>query len=134
MGFQFHETVYGKRYYEYQLPQLIKELHTIGEALGSRNEKGIVPSSTLTEEQRIRLQAVMEDEEKSEAVANCLLEQIRTDDEPPRKVGHYFAKTVLDQNIDDLMIAICGWSVNTLLDMAEKKLLDEKKGDNPDAE
>ena len=134
MGFQFHETVYGKNYYEHQLPQLIKELHTIGEALGPRNEKGIVPSSTLTEEQRIRLQAIMEDEENSEAVANCLLEQIRTDDEPPRKVGHYFAKAVLDQNIDDLMIAICGWSVNTLLDMAEKKLLDEKKGDNPDGE
>ena len=134
MGFQFHETVYGKRYYEYQLPQLIKELHTIGEALGSRNEKGIVPSSTLTEEQRIRLQAIMEDEEKSEAVANFLLEQIRTDDEPPSKVGHYFVKAVLDQNIDDLMIAICGWSVNSLLDMAEKKLLDEKKGDHPDGE
>ncbi len=134
MGFQFQDTVCGRNFFEHQLPQLIRELHTIGEALGSRNEKGIVSSNALTEEQRIRLQAIMEDEEKSEAVANCLLEQIRTDDEPPRKVGHYFIKAVLDQNIDDLMIAICGWSVNTLLDMAEKKLLDEKKGDNSDGE
>ena len=134
MGFQFQDTVYGRNFFDHQLPQLIKELHKIGDALNSRNEKSIAPSRTLTEEQRIRLQAIMEDEEKSEAVANCLLEQIRTDDEPPRKVGHYFVKAVLDQNIDDLMIAICGWSVNSLLDMAEKKLLDEKKGDNPDAE
>ena len=134
MGFQFHETVYGKNYYEHQLPQLIKELHTIGDALNARNEKSIVPTGRLTEEQRIRLEAILADGEKSETLANCILEQIRTDDEPPRKVGHYFVKAVLDQNIDDLMIAICGWSVESLLDMAEKKFLDEKKGDNPDAE
>lgn len=33
MSIQFHETGYGKRFFEFQLPSLIKELSNIGEQL-----------------------------------------------------------------------------------------------------
>lgn len=30
---EFHETMYGKRYYEYQLPELTRQLQRIAESL-----------------------------------------------------------------------------------------------------
>lgn len=35
---EFHETVYGKRFFESQLPKLIKALERIADALEKQNE------------------------------------------------------------------------------------------------
>lgn len=35
----FHETVYGKRFFDKQLPDLIKALTRIADALENKNEK-----------------------------------------------------------------------------------------------
>lgn len=35
---QFHETQYGKRFFDSQLPKLIKELGRIADALEKQNE------------------------------------------------------------------------------------------------
>lgn len=35
----FHETVYGERFFDSQLPKLIKELGRIADALEKQNEK-----------------------------------------------------------------------------------------------
>lgn len=35
---QFHETVYGKRFFDSQLPKLIKTLERIADALEKQNE------------------------------------------------------------------------------------------------
>lgn len=37
MGLQLHETVYGKNFFEYQLPSLIKALNRIADALEAQN-------------------------------------------------------------------------------------------------
>ena len=36
---KFHETMYGKRFFESQLPKLIKELERIADALEKQNTK-----------------------------------------------------------------------------------------------
>lgn len=33
MGLQLHETVYGKNFFEYQLPSLIKAINRVADAL-----------------------------------------------------------------------------------------------------
>jgi hypothetical protein len=35
----FHETIYGKRFFDSQLPKLIKELGRIADALEKQNKK-----------------------------------------------------------------------------------------------
>lgn len=42
MGIQFHETAMGKRFFDSQLPKLIKELGRIADALEKANEPVII--------------------------------------------------------------------------------------------
>ncbi|MBO5019783.1 MAG: hypothetical protein J6D52_03860 [Clostridia bacterium] len=39
MGLQFHETVYGKNFLEYQLPSLIKAINRVADALESQQRQ-----------------------------------------------------------------------------------------------
>lgn len=38
MGSDFHQTVYGKRFFEAQLPSLIKAINRLAEAIEKQNE------------------------------------------------------------------------------------------------
>ena len=38
MGPQFFETIYGKRFFESQLPELIKSINRLADALEEQNE------------------------------------------------------------------------------------------------
>jgi len=42
MGLQLHETVYGKNFFEYQLPSLIKAINRVADAL--EEQKSPAPS------------------------------------------------------------------------------------------
>lgn len=39
MGIQFHETGYGKRFFEHQLPELIKAINRLADAIEENNKK-----------------------------------------------------------------------------------------------
>ena len=52
------------------------------------------------------------------AFANALLESIRTDDEKPERMGRYIMKAIKENSFDDLMIALCGWSLKSLMQQA----------------
>jgi len=126
MGLEFHETVRGRNFFEFQLPQLIKELHSVAEGLKKpEQEVKTVDSKPVSDELKSRLDAVMSDDKKKVAFATALYNQIDSDAEPYRKVGFYMAKAILEQNVDDLLIAICGWSVESLLNFADEIPEDE---------
>ena len=38
MGLQLHETVYGKNFFEYQLPSLIKAINRVADALENQQK------------------------------------------------------------------------------------------------
>ncbi len=38
MGFDFHQTVYGKRFFDAQLPSLINAINRLAEAVEKQNE------------------------------------------------------------------------------------------------
>lgn len=66
-----------------------------------------------------RLRAVMASMEKSEKLGEVFCEQIATDDEKAQRVGYYLAKAILDDSIEDLLVAVCGWTSKSLLNIAD---------------
>lgn len=52
------------------------------------------------------------------AFANALLESLRTDDEKPERMGRYIMKAIKENSFDDFVIALCGWSLKSLMQQA----------------
>lgn len=127
MGIQFHETVYGKRFFEDQLPSLIQAINRLADVKkaepkesASKNEEAKNGFCEKADnETRDRLRAAMENEEMSERLGEAFVEAVDSDDEKPRRMGYYLAKAVLDDNVEDLLVAVCGWTSKSLLNLAE---------------
>ena len=66
-----------------------------------------------------RLRAVMASTEKSEKLGEVFCEQIETDDENCQRIGYYLAKAILEDNIEDLLVAVCGWTSKSVLNIAD---------------
>ena len=116
MGLQLHETVYGKKFFEYQLPKLTEAIENLSENIKRQKDSEGTEKEDLAPEKREALLAVLQNPQKAEAFGRRITEQVETDDESPEKIGYYAAKAILDGSMDDLLIAICGWSVSSLLD------------------
>lgn len=116
MGLQLHETVYGKNFFEYQLPKLTEAIENLSENIKRQKDSEGTEKEDLASEKREALLAVLQNPQKAEAFGRRITEQVETDDESPEKIGYYAAKAILDGSVDDLLIAICGWSVSSLLD------------------
>ena len=116
MGLQLHETVYGKNFFEYQLPKLTEAIENLSENIKRQKDSEGTEKEDLAPEKREALLAVLQNPQKAEAFGRRITEQVETDDESPEKIGYYAAKAILDGSMDDLLIAICGWSISSLLD------------------
>ncbi|MEE0992535.1 MAG: hypothetical protein UH542_06115 [Bacteroidales bacterium] len=77
-------------------------------------------SPKIGDDVRRRLEETTADMRKSERFAEAFVDLFETDDEISRRRGYYMAKAILDGNIDDLLIAICGYSTQSLLNIAER--------------
>lgn len=119
MGLQFHETVYGKRFFDSQLPALINALNRIADQKQAEKEKPAVPFPLADAATRERLKAVMADPKKAEAFAQAFFNELASDDESPSDCGFHMAKAILDNNIEAFLVAVVGWSSKSLLNIAE---------------
>lgn len=62
------------------------------------------------------IQTVLNDEELLERFGETLIDEINNDDEPMEKVARQLLNLCLrEEHADDFFIAICGWSVDSLL-------------------
>lgn len=62
------------------------------------------------------IKEIMESESQLERFMEVLLDEINNDDEAYHKKGRQLLDLCLkDENADDFFIAICGWSVDSLL-------------------
>lgn len=122
MGLQLHETVYGKNFFEYQLPKLTEAIENLSENMKRQNGSDRTEKEVFAPEKREALLAVLQNPQKAEAFGRRITEQVETDDESPEKIGYYAAKAILDGSMDDLLIAICGWSVSSLLDSVNSNM------------
>lgn len=69
---------------------------------------------------RSRIKVVLEDDKLLERFGETLIKEITNDDEPTEKVARQLLYLCLrDEHADDFFIAICGWSVDSLLNKLE---------------
>ena len=120
MGLQFHETVYGKNFFEHQLPMLTRAIEKLAESKNTTDTIPVIPFPLADEETCRRLLAVMNDSEKAEAFAKAFYDEIATDDEKLESVGFHMARAILHNSIEEFLVAIVGWTSKSLLDIAEK--------------
>lgn len=76
----------------------------------------------MNEHTKEQLRAVLEDEEKTAAFAQKILETIDMDDESYEDIGNSVIHALLNNDADGLLIALCGWSVESLLNLMETDL------------
>lgn len=119
MGLQFHETVYGKNFFEHQLPMLTRAIEKLAESKNTTDTIPVIPFPLADEETCRRLLAVMNDSEKAEAFAKAFYDEIATDDEKLESVGFHMARTILHNSIEEFLVAIVGWTSKSLLNIAE---------------
>lgn len=120
MGLQFHETVYGKNFFEHQFPMLTRAIEKLAESRNTTDTIPVIPFPLADEETCKRLLDVMNDSEKAEAFAKAIYDEIATDDEKLESVGFHMARAILHNSIEEFLVAIVGWTSKNLLDIAEK--------------
>ena len=76
----------------------------------------------MNEQIKEQLRAVLEDEEKTAAFTEKILETIDTDDESYEDIGNSVIHALLNNDADGLLIALCGWSAESLLNLMETDL------------
>lgn len=67
------------------------------------------------EELKAKIREMVNDADAREALADALFESINSDDESYESIGLYLMKSFLDDNVDGAMIAVSGWSFESLL-------------------
>jgi hypothetical protein len=69
---------------------------------------------------RSKIKVVLEDDKLLERFGETLIKEITNDYEPTEKVARQLLNLCLrDEHADDFFIAICGWSVDSLLNKLE---------------
>lgn len=76
----------------------------------------------MNEHTKEQLRAVLEDEEKTAAFAEKILETTDTDDESYEDIGNSVIHALLNNDTEGLLIALCGWSAESLLNLMETDL------------
>lgn len=81
----------------------------------------------LSGKERMALQGVVEDDALCECFAEVILEQIESDDLKLESKGRKIAAHLLANSAPDLLMDLCGWGVETLVEKAKKKMNKEEE-------
>lgn len=57
-------------------------------------------------------------DDKCEHFAEAFFNSIETDNEPRSRCGRYMLKAISENSLEDFLIAVCGWSAESLMKMA----------------
>lgn len=125
MGLQFHETVRGKNFFEYQLPKLIEAIEKLAESKSESNST--YPFALADEETRRRLLDVIEEPEKAEAFASAFYDRFIVDGDSFASLGLNMARAILYNNIEAFLVAVVGLNSKTLLNIAEGDLTNSQE-------
>lgn len=93
--------------------------HFVVDSAKSTNVERSGFSPKINDDVRHQLGETLSDMRKSERFGEAFADSYETDDESDRRRGYYMAKAIVDGNINDLLIAICGYDTQSLLNIAE---------------
>jgi len=79
----------------------------------------------LSDKEKEMLKEISENDELAECFAWVIENQIESDMEMPLRKGRSAARHLLENSAPDLLMDLCGWSVETLYEKAKKKLSEE---------
>jgi len=63
-----------------------------------------------------RLKSILDCEEKSEQLTEEILEMIHSNDESLDDIGRSVVFAILHNDAEDLLLTLCGWSVDTIME------------------
>lgn len=67
------------------------------------------------------LAEILADTDKCETFGSIVIDEIGNDDEAPHKTGSNLIQAYQNGDCDAMLVALCGWSMNSLLDKYNKK-------------
>ena len=67
------------------------------------------------------IEKLMNDSDFCEVLGDVIRDEIENDDLHSRKIGEYALSAYKDNDANDMLVAICGWSMNTLIGMATER-------------
>lgn len=70
------------------------------------------------------LEIIANNEGLSEGFAETVVNQMANDDEAPHNVGSQLARAISGNNVNDALLALTGWSVDSILDMVPPVVMD----------
>ena len=74
------------------------------------------PNDTMSyQTEETVLDDILSSEENCETFMEVVMEEIQSDEETFRHKAHQLIQAYRSENCDDLIMALCGWSMNTLL-------------------
>jgi len=73
-----------------------------------------------TEQEECLLSQFLENEDKCGLFAEILMSEINSDQEPYHKIGRQLIRAFLQGNPEMMLIAVCGWGMDTLISKANK--------------
>lgn len=74
------------------------------------------------------LDEILADTDKCEIFGSIVIDEFNNDDEAPRKTGFNLIQAYQNEDCDAILIALCGWSMDSLLDKYNEK----RNGGNTD--
>jgi hypothetical protein len=99
---------------------------TLPPSFDQHTGKDSVTSEPKTE--RDSLDEILADMDKCETFGCILIDEISNDDEPPHKTASNLIRAYQNGDCDAMLIALCGWSMESLLDKYNGK----RNGDDTD--
>lgn len=89
--------------------ELVVEVVDLNKGLVSLNDEKVLR----------RLERMHADTEKAAKMVEAFVTQIKTDSEPYEDIGHHMIEAIINNNIDNFLISVCGWGIESLLNFAE---------------
>lgn len=75
------------------------------------------------------IEKLINDSDFCEVLGDVIREEIAEDDVHSRHVGEYVLKSFFRNDANDMLIAICGWSMDTLIEMAQERIEADEESD-----
>ena len=127
MGFQLHETMYGKNFFEHQLPSLINALEKIAKSKTATGVIPTIPFPLADDDTCRRLLDVMNDSAKAEAFAKVFYDQVASDDEKLESVGFHMARAILHNSIEESWLPLLAGPVRACSTSQKPALLNRRR-------
>ena len=63
-----------------------------------------------------KLQSILDCDEEAEQLTEGILDMIHSNDESPDDIGRSVVFAIINNDAEDLLLTLCGWSIDTIIE------------------